>query len=129
MPNPSRIVSRNLLASRRFYAAAARPLGLTVMDAAEGFIVGRAGRGVLLRVSDRAAADAPGDFESPPETRPALVALEAADSSSVRAFYREAIRHGGETLAYPSVHAAGAGRYAARVSDPDGNCIECVLPV
>ncbi|MEZ5936765.1 MAG: hypothetical protein R3C52_00930 [Hyphomonadaceae bacterium] len=81
-------------------AAAARPLGLTVMDAAEGFIVGRAGRGVLLRVSATAPPPTLRAISTASETRPALVAPRRSASSSASGPSREAIRHGGETLAY-----------------------------
>ena len=53
--------------------------------------------------------------------------LEAPDDYSVRAFYRAALEAGGRQLGYPApqpTHGSGS-YYAARVEDPDGNCIEC----
>jgi predicted lactoylglutathione lyase len=69
---------------------------------------------------ERAAAEQP-------ETEPAYVAIEAPDDFTVRAFYRAAMEAGGRQLGYPGPQPT-EGRYsyyAAKVADPDGNCIEC----
>ena len=123
MMNHAQIVSRNLIAARRFYGAAARSLGLSVQDSAEGFVIGEAGGGAVLSVIARESAT----VDEQPETRPTLVAFEAPNGSSVRAFFREAMRAGGQDLRYPSPSPAFGPRapYSAQVSDPDGNCIEC----
>jgi len=123
MLQQSRIVSRDLVAARRFYAATARPLGLAVVDTREdGFALGRLtdmDHPVLhVKVADT------GDDQ--PETRPAHVALEAPDDFTVRAFYRAAMEAGGRQVGYPSPQPTEGYRYySAKVVDPDGNCIEC----
>jgi catechol 2,3-dioxygenase-like lactoylglutathione lyase family enzyme len=125
MYSQSRIVARDLSAARRFYAATARALGLTIIEAqADGFTLGRIAdmSSPVLKVK---AADAVEDDQ--PETQPAHVAFEAPDDFSVRAFYRAAMEAGGRQLGYPGPQPTG-GRYsyyAAKVADPDGNCIEC----
>ncbi len=118
----AQIVSRNLIAARRFYGAAARSLGLSMQDSADGFTIGSAGGGAVLSVTSRN----PG-LDEQPETRPTLVALEAANGRIVRSFFREALRAGGQDIRYPApADAVGSeAPYMAQVSDPDGNCIEC----
>lgn len=122
----TRIVSRDLGAARRFYAATARPLGLAIIEAREdGFTLGRLTdmENPILNVKSAAARAQAGD----PETQPAVVALEAPDDYSVRAFYRAALEAGGRQVGYPGPQptAGSYSYYAARVEDPDGNCIEC----
>jgi catechol 2,3-dioxygenase-like lactoylglutathione lyase family enzyme len=124
----SRIVSRDLPAARRFYAAAVRPLGLAILEAEDdGFTLGRPAdtEHPVLRV--RAADAAHRAASEAPETSPAHLAFEAPDDYTVRAFYRAALEAGGRQAEYPAPQPTG-GRYsyyAAKVIDPDGNCIEC----
>lgn len=123
-PFQSRIVSRDLTVARRFYAATARPLGLAIVDAeADGFALAGAG----CRVLSVEAGDQCGDFDTRPETRPTHVAIEAPDAVAVRSFFRAAMEAGGRELNYPAIQRTpGQGAYyAAKVIDPDGNCIEC----
>ncbi len=122
----SRIMARDIGAARRFYSAMARPLGLAVVETQEdGFALGRlsdAGNPVL-RV--KAAGSALTD-DAAPETQLAHVALEAPDDFTVRAFYRAALEAGGRQLGYPGPQpVSGYSYYSAKVTDPDGNCIEC----
>ncbi|MDP3736597.1 MAG: VOC family protein [Hyphomonadaceae bacterium] len=127
MYSQSRIVARDLTAARRFYAATARALGLTIIEAqSDGFTLGHIAdmSSPVLKVK---AADAIAVEDDQPETQPAHVAFEAPDDFSVRAFYRAAMEAGGRQLGYPAPQPTG-GRYsyyAAKVADPDGNCIEC----
>ncbi len=121
----TRIMSRDLTAARRFYAATARHLGLAIIEAEEdGFTLGRLSdmsQPVLkVKSASRTIADAP-------ETQPAMVALEAPDDYTVRAFYRAALEAGGRQVGYPGPQPTSGqySYYAARVEDPDGNCIEC----
>ena len=122
----TRIVSKDLAAARRFYAATARSLGLAIIEAEEdSFTLGRLAdmANPVLRV--RSAAGRAQANE--PETVPTMVAFEAPDDYSVRAFYRAALEAGGRQLGYPApqpTHGSGS-YYAARVEDPDGNHIEC----
>lgn len=127
MQPQSRIVSRDLSAARRFYSATARPLGLAIVEAQDGgFALGRPNDGAnpVLQVKLADATErAQGEM---PETQPAHVALEAPDDFSVRAFYRAAMEAGGRQLGYPGPQpVSGYSYYAAKVTDPDGNCIEC----
>jgi catechol 2,3-dioxygenase-like lactoylglutathione lyase family enzyme len=123
MLQQSRIVSRDLAAARRFYAATARPLGLAVVETREGgFSLGRISdmSNTVLEVGRQDMGD------DQPETRPAHVALEAPDDFTVRAFYRAAMEAGGRQVGYPGPQPTQGYRYyAAKVVDPDGNCIEC----
>ena len=121
----ARIVSRDLAAARRFYAATARSLGLAIIDAQDdSFALGKLAdmSTPVLRVKSAA-----GRQSDDPETPPAVVALKAPDDFSVRAFYRAALEAGGRQIVYPAPQPTeGAGSYyAARVEDPDGNCVEC----
>lgn len=120
------ILSRDLAAARRFYAASARPLGLAIIDAHDdGFTLARLAdtENPVLKVRSAPACVQAGD----PETHPVVVALEARDDHSVRAFYRAALEAGGRQVGYPGPQptAGPYSYYAARVEDPDGNCIEC----
>jgi catechol 2,3-dioxygenase-like lactoylglutathione lyase family enzyme len=124
MLQQSQIVSRDLSAARKFYAATARPLGLAIVETQEdGFSLGRASDLDHPVLSVRAAG---GLSDDSPETQPAHVALEAPDDFTVRAFYRAAMEAGGRLLGYPSPQpTSGYSYYAAKVVDPDGNCVEC----
>jgi catechol 2,3-dioxygenase-like lactoylglutathione lyase family enzyme len=126
MLQQSHIMARDLAVARRFYSAAARWLGLSLIEDEDGFVLGRpSDASPVLRVraacaEDRAAAEQP-------ETQPAYVAIEAPDDFAVRAFYRAAMEAGGRQLGYPGPQPT-EGRYsyyATKVADPDGNCIEC----
>lgn len=126
MLDRSPIVSRDLAAARRFYAATARSLGLAIIDAQDdGFTLGRAAdmENPVLKVRSAETRAQTGE----PETQPAVVAFEAPDDYSVRAFYRAALEAGGRQIGYPGPQptAGPYSYYAARVEDPDGNCIEC----
>ena len=117
------IVSRDLAAARRFYAAAARPLGLSLLDWKDGFILGHpSDEDPILSVRSAARF-----IDDQPETQPAHIAIEAKDDYTVRAFFRAALEAGGRQVGYPAPQPTreGAAYYAARVADPDGNCIEC----
>ena len=119
-PQP-RIVSRNLDAARRFYSVTARPLGLAIIEVGEdGFALGRPSdmEHPLLNVT-AAAWDG--------EAGSGHVALDAPDDFSVRAFFRAALEAGGQRAEYPAPQPTEGcySYYAAKVIDPDGNCIEC----
>ena len=128
MLQQSHIMARDLEAARKFYSATARTLGLALIDVREdGFLVGRPSdaSNPVLQVK-AACAEARAAAEQP-ETQPAYVAIEAPDDFTVRAFYRGAMELGGGQLGYPAPQPT-QGRYsyyAAKVADPDGNCIEC----
>lgn len=126
MFDKTRIVSRDLAAARRFYAATARSLGLAIIEAEEdSFTLGRLAdmSTPVLRVKSAASRTQADE----PETQPAMVSLEVSDDYSVRAFYRAALEAGGRQIGYPAPQPTQGSwsYYAARVEDPDGNCIEC----
>lgn len=126
MLDRTRIVSRDLAAARRFYAATARPLGLAIIEAQEdSFTLGRLAdmSTPVLRVRSAAARTQADE----PETQPAVVSLEVQDDYSVRAFFRAALEAGGRQIGYPAPQPTQGNwsYYATRVEDPDGNCIEC----
>ena len=122
----TRIVSRDLAAARRFYGATARALGLAIIEAQEdSFTLGRLAdmSTPVLRVKSAAGRTQADE----PETQPAMVSLEVSDDYAVRAFYRAALEAGGRQIGYPAPQPTQGSfsYYAARVEDPDGNCIEC----
>ncbi|RYZ02965.1 MAG: hypothetical protein EON61_15670 [Alphaproteobacteria bacterium] len=124
MLDRARIISRDLNAARRFYAATARPLGLAIIEAQDdGFTLGRLNDMSVAVLRVKRAADVSELQEAGPERR---VEIEAPDDYTVRAFYRAALEAGGRQVGYPGPQPTTAGSYyAARVEDPDGNCIEC----
>jgi predicted lactoylglutathione lyase len=121
----TRIVSRDLAAARRFYAATTRSLGLAIIEAHEdSFTIGLLADMSTPVLSVKKAAV---QLSDEPETQPSVVSLEAPDDYTVRAFYRAALEAGGRQVGYPGPQPTqGQGSYySARVEDPDGNCIEC----
>lgn len=124
MLDRARIISRDLNAARRFYAATARPLGLAIIEAQDdSFTLGRLNDMSVAVLRVKRAADVGELEEAGPERR---VEIEAPDDYAVRAFYRAALEAGGRQVGYPGPQPTAAGSYyAARVEDPDGNCIEC----
>lgn len=120
MRDQPRIFARDVIAAYRFYSAATRPLGLKLTSKDDGFEVGDA-----IRVK---AADAlTRTVDEEPETQPTHVAFEAPDAFTVRSFFRAALEAGGRQIGYPAPQPTGGqgSYYAAKVVDPDGNCIEC----
>jgi catechol 2,3-dioxygenase-like lactoylglutathione lyase family enzyme len=107
---------RDLVASRRFYAAALEPLDLSI-------------------VTDRPdevdfGADGLDDFGIHSGGTPSSgvhVAFLARSRQEVDAFYRAAMQAGAVSDAPPGLHAEySPGYYAAFVLDPDGNVVEAV---
>lgn len=112
--DPSRIIARDLTRARAFYAAAFRPLGMSVIDRDGGFALAGPAHPVFEVTSGAGCGD-----EAAPETRPSLIGVEAPDRASARAFLFAAREAGG--FAGVVTH----DRSRIRVIDPDGNCIEC----
>jgi catechol 2,3-dioxygenase-like lactoylglutathione lyase family enzyme len=117
------VLARDLEAARRFYAAAAHTLGLDLLDWRNGFIVGDPADDepvVQVRGPQTTSVASPSNHSAP-------ITLSARDDYSVRAFFRAALEAGGREVGYPAPQPAcdGGRYYAAKVTDPDGNLIEC----
>ena len=102
-------------ASKRFYEAALRPLGYTLMmdygEHAAGF--GEGGK--------------PDFWIGTGEPKPAHIAFRSVDRATVDAFYAAAIAAGGRDNGAPGVRAQyHASYYGAFVLDPDGYNVEAV---
>lgn len=116
----------DLAASRRFYDAVLRPLGLVrTVDFEErgsdyGFAAGQ--MGVEFTITREAAPVTP--------ARGMHLCFRAPDRGAVRAFHAAALAHGGVDDGAPGLRSYHADYYAAFVRDPDGHRIEavCHLP-
>ncbi len=126
MIEPARIHCQNLEISRRFYAAAVKPLGLALVDSGENcFAVAYMVDGAPVVLEVVCSGDAAGleaDMAGPER-----IALEAPDDYTVRAFYRAALEAGGKSTEYPAPQfnqPDGQSYYCARVCDPEGHEVE-----
>jgi catechol 2,3-dioxygenase-like lactoylglutathione lyase family enzyme len=105
----------DMAASKRFYEAALKPLGYTLMmdygDHAAG--LGEGGK--------------PDFWIGKGEPHPSHVAFRSPDRATVDAFYAAAIAAGGRDNGAPGVRAQyHPGYYGAFVLDPDGYNVEAV---
>jgi catechol 2,3-dioxygenase-like lactoylglutathione lyase family enzyme len=98
---------KDLEASRRFYAAALKPLGLEVQSGPGHFFV------------DELWVDRAEDHVSRVH-----LSFQAADEAQVRAFHAAALEAGGTDNGAPGERDYHPGYYGAFVLDPDGNNIE-----
>jgi catechol 2,3-dioxygenase-like lactoylglutathione lyase family enzyme len=106
---------KDLQSSKRFYAAALAPLGLTVEYDEDG-LVGFGPKGALALWL--------GAGES---RRPVHIAFVAKNRAAVRAFYAAALPAGGTDNGAPGLRPEyHANYYGGFVKDPDGNNIEAV---
>lgn len=111
------LVVRDLPASRQFYEAVLKVLGVPI-----------GGKGDSYFWADEL-------FVSTAESDAALgvltgrhhLAFQAADRATVEAFYQAALEHGGTDNGAPGERPYHPGYYAAFVLDPDGNNIEAVF--
>ena len=100
----------DLQASKRFYAGALVPLGLSLTREGErSFLVDE------LYVSDDG-----------PVTSGLHIAFQAPDRESVEQFHEAAIAAGGRDNGAPGERPYHPGYYAAYVLDPDGTNVEAV---
>jgi catechol 2,3-dioxygenase-like lactoylglutathione lyase family enzyme len=106
---------KDLNLSKRFYAAALAPLGLTLEYEGDG-LIGFGPKG------------APGLLLAEVESRgPVHVAFAAKDQAAVRAFYDAAVPAGGKDNGKPGLRPKyHANYYGGFVKDPDDNNIEAV---
>jgi len=107
---------RDLVASRRFYAAALGPLGYTIVKEGKGLVGFGAGSKADLWI-----------WEREPRTGDAHVAFRCATRGMVDAFHAAALAGGGRDHGAPGLRPVyHADYYGAFLLDPDGNNIEAV---
>jgi catechol 2,3-dioxygenase-like lactoylglutathione lyase family enzyme len=106
----------NIAASKRFYAAALAPLGMTLLAASEQHAA--FGIGAMPYLTVRLSAAVVG---------PTHVAFLAATRAQVDAFHAAAVAAGGTDNGAPGMRTAyHPNYYGAFVADPDGHNIELV---
>ncbi len=110
------LVVGDLNASRRFYEAAFKALGLAVGGEGPDFFWADE-----LFISSRESRAAQGEL-----TGRVHLAFQAKDRAQVDAFHAAAVAAGGTDNGKPGERPYHPGYYAAFVTDPDGNNIEAV---
>lgn len=110
------LVVKDLAASRRFYEAVLKVLGIPI-----GGSAGETFWADELFVSSRDSKDVQGRL-----TGRHHLAFQAADRATVDAFHRAALESGGVDNGAPGERPYHPGYYAAFALDPDGNNIEAV---
>ncbi len=111
------LVVRDLAASRQFYEAIFKALGIPVGGEGPGFFWTDE-----LVIS---SADSPASQHK--LTGPTHLAFQAADEAMVQAFYKAGLANGGTDNGAPGLRSQyHPGYYAAFLVDPDGNNIEAV---
>jgi len=111
------LVVRDLPASRRFYEAVFKPLGIPIGGAEEEYFWADE-----LFVSSATSQAALGHL-----TGRVHLAFQAKDRATVDAFHKAALENGGKDNGKPGERPYHPGYYAAFVLDPDGNNIEAVF--
>jgi len=111
------LVVRDLPASRRFYEAVLKTLGIPIGGAAEEYFWADE-----LFVSTATSQAAQGHL-----TGRVHLAFQAKDRATVDAFHQAALESGGKDNGKPGERPYHPGYYAAFVLDPDGNNIEAVF--
>jgi catechol 2,3-dioxygenase-like lactoylglutathione lyase family enzyme len=107
---------KDLGSSKRFYAAALAPLGLSVQyeDKAAVGLGPKGAPALWLMVQSEKGG-------------PAHIALAAKDRAAVKAFHAAAIEAGGKDNGKPGLRTEyHPNYYGAFVTDPDGNNVEAV---
>ena len=110
------LVVRDLSASKRFYEAVLKVLGVPIGGSADDYFWVDE-----LFVSSADSAAAQGIL-----TGRHHLAFQAADRAAVDAFYRVGLANGGIDNGAPGERPYHPGYYAAFLIDPDGNNIEAV---
>jgi catechol 2,3-dioxygenase-like lactoylglutathione lyase family enzyme len=110
------LVVRDLTASRRFYEAVFRVLGVSVGGSAEDYFWADE-----LFVSSVDSKTAQGKL-----TGRHHLAFQARDRAVVENFYKAGLANGGADNGAPGERRYHPGYYAAFLIDPDGNNIEAV---
>lgn len=111
------LVVRDLPASRNFYEAVLKVLGVSIGGSADDYFWADE-----LFVSSASSAAAQGQL-----TGRHHLAFQAQDRAMVDAFYKAALAHGGKEHGAPGERQYHPGYYAAFVLDPDGNNVEAVF--
>jgi catechol 2,3-dioxygenase-like lactoylglutathione lyase family enzyme len=117
---------RDLAASRRFYEACARAIGLQVIDnTADSFLIGRSAEQHLPFIWVGTTEPAFWSSGHTTSTSPIHVGFTARDRAAVDAFHRAAMAAGGRDNGAPGPRGPAEMKYyGAYVLDPDGNNIE-----
>ena len=110
------LVVRDLSASRRFYEAVFKVLGVPLGGSADDYFWADE-----LFVSSADSAAAQGHL-----TGRHHLAFQARDRAAVDAFHRVGLENGGRDNGAPGERPYHPGYYAAFLLDPDGNNIEAV---
>jgi catechol 2,3-dioxygenase-like lactoylglutathione lyase family enzyme len=111
------LVVKDLAASRRFYEATGKALGIPIGGEFEGFF--------YLDELGVSSADSPAARGK--LTGRHHIAFQAKDHAMVDAFYKAGLANGGKDNGKPGERAHyHPGYYAAFLLDPDGNNIEAV---
>ena len=104
------LVVRDLEASRRFYEAVLKVIGVPVVRVGDDFFW----------------ADELFVGTGEPKTGRVHLAFQAADRDTVHRMYEAGLKAGGRDNGAPGEHNYHPGYYAAFLLDPDGNNIEAV---
>jgi catechol 2,3-dioxygenase-like lactoylglutathione lyase family enzyme len=116
---------RDLAASRRFYDACAKALGLATIDnTPESFLVGRSAEKPIPFLWVGTVEPAFWTSSHRVSNSPIHLAFSARDRASVDAFYEAALAAGGRDNGAPGLRRDNPLYYAAFILDPDGNNIE-----
>ena len=111
------LVVKDLPASRRFYEAIFKVLGVPIGGSADDHIWADE-----LFISSAGGEDAQGKL-----TGRHHLAFQAQDRAMVEAFYQAGLAAGGKDNGAPGERAYHPGYYAAFLIDPDGNNVEAVF--
>jgi catechol 2,3-dioxygenase-like lactoylglutathione lyase family enzyme len=111
------LVVRDLAASRKFYTAVFKVLGIPIAGSADDYFWADE-----LFVSTAGSESAQGEL-----TGRHHFAFQARDRAMVDAFYKAALAAGGKDNGKPGERPYHPGYYAAFVLDPDGNNVEAVF--
>ena len=110
------LVVRDLAASRRFYEAVFRTLGIPMGGTADDYFWADE---LFVSTADSRAAQ--GHL-----TGRHHLAFQAKDRATVEAFHKAGLSHGGTDNGAPGPRPYHPGYYAAFLLDPDGNNVEAV---
>ncbi|MBX3532489.1 MAG: VOC family protein [Rhizobiaceae bacterium] len=111
------LVVRDFKASKRFYEALMKVLGIPVVAMGDDFFFADE-LGISTAGSEAAAGKLTGRHH---------LAFQARDRATVDAFYEAGLKAGGKDNGKPGERSYHPGYYACFLLDPDGNNIEAVF--